>query len=170
MKNTDTKERIMEMLFDFPIRRFHIRELSRMLNVSPPAISKAIVQLEKEEMINLEKKLAYEISAKITTSFIQKKRIHNLKKLYESDLVSYLIEKYPFSTIILFGSYSRGEDTEKSDIDIALIGKEKPLEIEKFEKILNRRINIEFLDLSKAPKELKNSILNGIRLQGYTET
>ena len=42
------KEKILEIIFDFPTRRFHLRELARLLKISPPAISKALKELEKE--------------------------------------------------------------------------------------------------------------------------
>ena len=84
-------------------------------------------------------------------------------------LVNYLHEKFPLNVIILFGSYSRGEDIEKSDIDIALDTKEKILELKEFEKKLNKKINIEFIDFNKISKELRDNIINGIILSGYMQ-
>ena len=44
------------------------------------------------------------------------------------------------------------------------------LELEKYEKILNRRININFYDSwKKIHENLKNNILNGIILHGGVE-
>ena len=64
-----------------------------------------------------------------------------------------------------------GEDTNTSDIDIAVIGrKEKMLHLREYEKILNREININFYNSWKEIHEhLKNNILNGILLHGYVE-
>ena len=168
MKNTDTKEKILELLFDFPTRRFHVREIARMLNISPPAVSKALNQLEKEEMIILTKKFLYEIKANLENSnFKNLKRVSNLKKIYSSGLLEYLHDKFPMDTIILFGSYSRGEDIERSDIDIAIIGKEKPLGLERYNKKFNKDINIEFLDFKKIDKNLRDNVISGITLSGY---
>jgi len=55
----------------------------------------------------------------------------------------------------LFGSYSRGDDTEKSDIDIAIIGKEKRIDLEMYEKLLEKTIFLHFYDsLDKIDKNL----------------
>jgi len=80
-------------------------------------------------------------------------------------------KELPGGTVILFGSYSRGEDTDSSDIDIAVIErKDKILNLDKFEKILNRKININFYDSwKKIDIHLKNNILNGIVFTGGVE-
>ena len=168
MKNTDTKTRVLELLFVFPTTSFHGREIARILKISPPAIFKALKQLEKESLITAKKKLLYEIMANISNpNFKSMKRVYNLKTIYSSGLFNYLAGKFPLSAIVLFGSYSRGEDIEKSDIDIAVEGKEKETKLEAYEKKLNRKINIEFIDFNKIAKELKLSIINGIILSGY---
>jgi len=47
---------------------------------------------------------------------------------------------------------------------------DKMLELEKYEKVLNRRININFYDSwKKIHENLKNNILNGILLHGGVE-
>ena len=171
MKNTDTRERVLKLLFNYPLRGFHVREISRLLKISPPAISKAIKQLEKENLISISKKFLYEIKANLENQeFRNMKRVHNLKSIYDSGLFSYLKESSPLGAIILFGSYSRGDDTEKSDIDIAIEGKDKKLILEEYEKKLNRRINIEFIEFRNISKELKDNIINGIILSGYIKT
>jgi len=169
MKNTDTKEKILEMLFKFPTTKFHIREISRILKISPPAISKAIKQLEREKMVVSNKNVVYEIKANLDNiNFKNLKRVNNLKEIYLSGLFNHLSEKFPLDTIILFGSYSRGEDTERSDIDIAIIGtKEKILDLENFEKSLKRKINLNFYSKLKGIEiNLRSNILNGITLAG----
>ncbi|HKZ42808.1 MAG TPA: nucleotidyltransferase domain-containing protein, partial [Candidatus Hodarchaeales archaeon] len=67
-----------------------------------------------------------------------------------------------------FGSYTQGNDTEKSDIDLAIVTSlEKTPDLSKFEKVLMRKINILELDISKAKKEFLNNLANGIVLHGY---
>ncbi|MBM3234084.1 winged helix-turn-helix transcriptional regulator [Candidatus Pacearchaeota archaeon] len=169
MKNTDTKEKILELLFDFPTARFHVREISRKLKISAPAVSKALKELENHELIKIEKNFLYEIKANSgNDDFKNLKRVSNLKKIYLSGLSHFLSEKFPLSTIILFGSYSRGEDIENSDIDIAVIGsKEREISLEKYEKLVQRKINLQFYpSLKNIEINLKSNILNGITLKG----
>ena len=107
-----------------------------------------------------------------------KTRVSGLKtrnfrySLYDSGLIDFLKEKYQFpETIIIFGSYSKGEDTEKSDIDIAVITRlEKNLDFSLFEKKLQRKINLlELKNLEKAKKEFINNLINGIVLDGVIQ-
>jgi predicted nucleotidyltransferase len=96
------------------------------------------------------------------------KRADNLKQIYESGLVQFLYDKLPGATIMLFGSYSSGEDTINSDIDLAAIGiKNKELDLTKFDKMLERKIIINYYDsFQDINKNLLNNILNGITLKG----
>ena len=73
-------------------------------------------------------------------------------------------------SIIVFGSYAKGEDIEDSDIDIFVECEEEKLDLEPFEKQLKRKVQFHFKENFKAySKELRNNIINGIILRGYLE-
>jgi len=63
-----------------------------------------------------------------------------------------LKQKFGIEEIALFGSYARGEATEESDVDIAILKMEKKditkrLEAKEFlEKRLNKKIDLGYLD------------------------
>ena len=96
--------------------------------------------------------------------------IYNLSSLLESGLIKFIEEKFMPKSIILFGSYRRGEDIENSDIDIFVECKEKKLNLDKFERKLNRNIQLHFKEnFNLYPKELKNNIMNGIVVGGFLE-
>ena len=151
------------------------RGIARPLSVSPTAIAKALKGLSKEELINVEKsKTMNLISIQLNRDnpkAIALKRVENLKQIYESGLLEVLEEHFPGCTIILFGSYSLGEDTIYSDIDLAVIGsKEKDIGLTRFHKLLERTVFIHYYDCLKGiDKNLKANILNGITLQGAVE-
>jgi predicted nucleotidyltransferase len=70
--------------------------------------------------------------------------------------------------IILFGSASKGEDIKGSDIDLYVQCNEKKLELSKYEKKLNRKINLFFeKNFDKLSSELKQNIINGDKLKGF---
>jgi predicted nucleotidyltransferase len=73
--------------------------------------------------------------------------------------------------IVLFGSASRGEDVERSDVDICIVGKERDLETQKFEQLMSRKINLLFIEniqkLKRDNPQLLNNLINGIVLKGY---
>jgi len=148
------------------------RTISKKLNVSPTAVSKALIDLEKENLITIKKDKNMNLNLvelnRDSEGVIDLKRIENLKMIHESKVINYLEELFPGSVIILFGSYSYGEDTIKSDIDIAIIGsKEKEMNLEKFEKLLEKEIRINFYDrFNEIHKHLRSNLFNGIVLVG----
>ena len=46
-------EKILSIFFDFPTRRFSVRELGRMIKMHPNVVSKVIKALVKKELITL---------------------------------------------------------------------------------------------------------------------
>ncbi len=149
------------------------REIAKILKVSPTAVTNSIKGLKENQLIKVEKTKTINFISfnREDRKAIEHKRVENLKNIYCSGLSTYLEQELVGGTIILFGSYSLGEDTIASDIDIAVIErKDKMLELEKYEKILNRKINVNFYkSWQNIQQHLKNNILNGILLQGSIE-
>lgn len=148
------------------------REIAKRLDVSPTAVSKSIKPIEKENLIVVKRNKNMNLNLiELNIDYpkaIGLKRIENLKMIYESGIVEFLEEKYPGTVIILFGSYSHGEDTVKSDIDLAIIGaKDKIINTEKFNKFFEKEININiYIDFNNIHKNLKSNIFNGIVIVG----
>ena len=149
------------------------REIAKILGVSPTSVANSVKKLEQKNLVKVEKVRIINFVSfnREEQKAFELKRAENLKNIYISGLSTYLEKELAGGTIILFGSYSRGEDTNTSDIDIAVIGrKDKILHSEEYEKILNRRINVNFYKSWKViGKNLKNNILNGILLYGGIE-
>lgn len=151
------------------------RQIAKLLKVSPTAVAKSLNNLKKDEIIKIKKSGTMNLNLielnRDSPKTIAIKRIENFKLVYTSGLADFLADKFPGSSVILFGSFSRGEDIERSDIDIAVIGsKGKTLDLAEFEAFFEKRINVQFYeDLNKINKNLKASILNGIILIGFVE-
>ena len=175
LKFTRLQYEIIRLLMIKAGEKLTQRNIAECLKVSPTAIAKSIPQLEKDSMILLKKSDKMNLNLvelnRNSPKTIELKRAENLKIIYESGLSDFLEEKFPTGTIILFGSYSRGDDTARSDIDIAII-KSKPKEINltEYEKKLEREIRINFYNSVKdINKELKEKLFNGIVLAGGIE-
>lgn len=145
------------------------RSIAKALSVSAMAISKSLSLLEEEKIIIINKDKDVN---KLLITFNRErswdiKRQLNLNLIYESGLAKFLSDKYEGATIILFGSYSRGEDTVDSDVDIAIIGyKEQEIDTSKYDRFLEREIILQFYEDFKIKKHLRDNILNGIVLEG----
>lgn len=153
-------------------RALNQREISKILGVSPTGVSKALKLLEREGLARIERSQRINLSSvqlnRDSPKSVAFKRAENLKMIAEAGLEEFLEGHFPGCAIVLFGSYSLGEDTADSDIDIAVIGsKGKDIDVARFEKMLERSITVHyFRDFSSMGKNLKNNILNGILLQG----
>jgi len=152
-----------------------LRNTSRLLKKTPTAVSNALAELKDEKVIKVEKSKEMNLLSiqfnRDNPRSVELKRAENLKLIYESGLSDFLRENFPGCTTILFGSYSRGEDTIDSDIDIAVIGiKEKEIDLAQFDKKLERKTIINFYSSFKGiHKHLLENILNGIVLNGGVE-
>jgi predicted nucleotidyltransferase len=173
-KLTKLQQEIFSLLCKNVGNPLNQRAIATQLNASAAAITKALPPLEKKGIINIQKKSPMNlnlIQLSQQQEILQWKRAENLRLLYESNVVCALEENYPGCTIIIFGSFSRGDDTHTSDVDIAIIGsKEKQLDLRKFEKILQKPININYYNNWKnIHHDLKENLCNGIVLVGGIE-
>lgn len=167
----DNKEKILNQIFENPTYSFHIRELARITKLNPNTIINITQKLKKEGIIIKKRnKNLVEIKANIEyIKFIREKRVFNLKQLYDSGLVDFLIDFYnePESIIVL-GSYSRGEDIERSDIDIVIITNKKEIpKFKVFEKKLKRKMHILAVKHDDISQEFFKNLINGIVIHGY---
>ena len=172
MITKDNNLRVMELFFKFPYGSFHIRELARLTGLSSTGVIKIIKRLKKEKLLVSRKSNNIdEIKPNFDGRFLLLKRLYNIYSLYDSGLVDFMKGYYELPhAIILFGSYSNGTDSEKSDIDLAIISNKKQMpDFKKFEAKLARKVNLHIIDIKNTPKEFINSLSNGIVLEGFVE-
>jgi len=169
---TNLQQRILRLLFLKAGSSLNAHNIAKVLHVSQPAIMKALPYLGKRDLIKMfqdEESKRWSIELNIENhKVMQLKRVDNLRLIYESGLADFLEREFAGGVIILFGSYSYGEDTINSDIDLAVIGrKEKSTDLEKFENVFEREIRINFYEnFGKIHKNLRSNLFNGVILSG----
>ena len=175
LKLTMLQQAILRLVFIKAGTAINQRAVARLLGVSAPAVMKALPRLERHDFINItrdkeSKRLAIELN-RDNHRVMQLKRVDNLKQIYESGLSDFLEKEFAGGTLVVFGSYSRGDDTERSDLDLAIIGrKEKAINLSNYEKALERKINFNFYESWKTiHKNLKENLCNGMVLAGGVE-
>lgn len=174
MKHKNIKQIIKEYFFVNPSAKLRVRQIERELKLPLPSVINYVKELEKEELLSKSKigNVVFCTSNRSSKKFLLEKRLFNIKMLYSSGLVDFLVVELSNPSIILFGSSSKGEDIENSDIDLYLeTSSKKELRFEKFEKILKRKIQIfKYSNISQIKnKPLANNIINGIGLNGFVE-
>ena len=162
--------KVVEIFFKEPTKIHYIREISRNINLAPTSVKKHILDLLKQDFIIKKKELFIGYSANLENEyFMFYKKISNQINIRTSGLLKYLTNNTHPETIILYGSYSKGEDREHSDIDIFILtNSSKQLQLERFEKELNREIHIIIeKDLKDLNPSLKENLKNGVIIYGY---
>jgi predicted nucleotidyltransferase len=164
-----TTYRVLKLFFDSPTKGFQLREICRLAKLGMPSVKLHIARLEKHGMVKKEKGSIYaNYKASRNEGFRLYKRNDMLARLSESGLIERLVEQFSPDAIVLFGSASRGEDIESSDVDILIVAKGKSMDLKKYEADIKRKISLVFEpDIKDVPKELRNNIINGIVLHGY---
>jgi len=166
--------KVASVFFDKPDNYFELIKISKEIRLAHTSVKNHLETLIKMNIIKRENILGikknYYVANRDNFNFINYKKIYNLDILNKSGLIKYISDKFMPSCIILFGSFSRGEDINSSDIDIFIECSEKNVDLTKYEKILNRRIELHFKKNFKSySSELKNNILNGLTLYGFLE-
>ena len=169
------KTKILEPFFEEPNKEFHIRKLSRLLNINHTTIRQHLQKLSKEDLLT-EKKTELTKNYKANDDneiFKELKRSYNIQSIIKSGILDFLDMEFAYPTIVLFGSYARAENIISSDIDLFMLTEtKKEINLEKYEKILKHPIELHAFNkksykrLQLTNPELVNNIANGIILRG----
>jgi len=151
--------KVAEVFFNEPTKNHYLLEISKKAGIAHTSVKKHLMVLKELSIIkeSIEEKgnrkfplYMANINSKNYTDY---KKIHNLLKLQESGVIDFLKNNLMPGSIVLFGSYRKGEDTEDSDIDLFVECKEKKLGLPEFKRQLSRNIQLHFKDdFKKYPK------------------
>jgi predicted nucleotidyltransferase len=164
------KYKLLRIFLFNPTEDFRLRELSRISQISPASVMIYLKEFERNKLIKSfkKRKIPFYKAEIDNETFREYKKISILFELNNSGLIDFLWDKISPKAIILYGSYVKGESIDESDIDIFIMGKEKNLDLNEFEKKLEKKIHIMFNNNpKKISNELKNNLVNGIVLKGY---
>lgn len=140
-------------LLDFfilnPTKEFSQTSIKKQTNLAKATLTKWLSRMEKEKLIQVKvigvSKLYRLENGNILIRYL--KILDNIIKLKE---IEKLKKKYNIK-IYLYGSAARGEDNEKSDIDLLIMGKIKKEdivnEINKISDKINRKITFQIFNM-----------------------
>ena len=168
------KSKIQNYFFSHPTSKLRVRQIERQAKVALPSAIRYTKELEMEGILKsiIIADIKLYTADRTSKNFLIEKKTHNIKTILKSGIIESIITKYDNPTIILFGSYCRGEDIERSDIDIYIeTPSNKKIDLKLFEKKMDRNIQL-FLHKnikSIKNKNLANNIVNGVGLNGFIE-
>lgn len=171
-----TQLRVLSHFFENPNEEFYLRELGRLLKLSPMTVKRALDDLVNDKLIIRQKKKNQILYHANTESLSYKfaKISYNLARLEENEILDFLLDKIPgISSIILYGSYAKGENDKHSDLDLLMICTTKKIDSNEIEKRLGIEVNIISFTSTQWTKQAKTNrafyldvITEGIVLHG----
>ena len=171
-----TQLKVLTLFLENPYTGYYLRESARILDMDPMTVKRSLEILVKDEfLINYEEKNRILYQANLESPALRHFKIsYNLSWLQEKNLVEFITNKMKSVTsIMLFGSFSKGENDENSDIDIVIISQSKDKPIAELTNLLNKDVNLlNFTPAQWANQSKKNRafyldvIVDGVLLYG----
>lgn len=183
LEQNEAYTKVMQWFFSYPLLPISLTDLAKETGISKKTATNIVSRfLEEDFLIKEEIGKAWRISC-------NQKHIYNLTKkisynlsliyqvLYEAGVINQIAEitGNP-KAIILFGSYRKGDDTDKSDIDLAVevVGNEelKIIHLGNLQQLGFRKnipINLHIFSRNKIDMNLFANIANGIIIAGFLE-
>lgn len=147
--------KILSYFLNYPNSSIYINDLARKISVSPSSVLKYCNSYYKEGILFREKKAnAIFFSLNNNSVFVKSfKKSHFLGLILNSSEFSTFIEKNNSNlvSLILYGSYSSGNYSEDSDIDLLVIYNSDKIDFSnllKLEKTFKKEINITKMSLT----------------------
>jgi len=167
----ENREKVLEVFYEFPAKGFTVREISKLAKIPRATVHKILVGLKKEGMVDGDGR------ASGSRLFLSRKVGYFVDKIVASGLVDFLVEEFGPSTIVLFGSVSKGSSVKESDVDIFVstyvedkMKVEMSLDMSKFERKIGHKIDLHLYDnIKDVNEDLRGNIANGIKLEGYLD-
>ena len=167
--------KILEYFLFNSTKKTYLKELAKILEISPRSVKIYCDLFEKDGLINRERKGNLHLFSTNNENF----RIKELKRAFFINLLGELgiqnVSKECIS-IAIYGSHASGHYDEKSDIDLLIIGDEKQINKNLIVKIMNavdKEIQLNVIPMIKWEKMKKendafaNSIIkNHILIKG----
>ncbi len=136
---------ILNFFLENPYNSYYLRESARLLHMDPMTIKRALSLLVSDELlIQTKEKNQILYKANLNNPACRYLKIsYNLAWLQKKKLSEYLINHMHSTTsILLFGSYAKGENDAESDIDILVITLSKQPPTTALSTILKRDVNL----------------------------
>lgn len=163
------QKEVEELFLENPGKEYYLRQIARLTKTPKTSVSRILSDLIKNKIVKRKKDEPFDkyLSNSSDNNYVFRKKIFILEKIHYFGLLEFINNEIFPTCIILFGSCAKGEYNQESDIDLFVQTNEQKINLKKYEKKLKHKINIIFEPkINNLSKELKNNILNGIKLSG----
>ena len=167
---------VLKLFIEHPHDSYYLRESARLLRMDPMTVKRALDVLVADcILLRTEEKNQILYKAHIENpAFRYLKIAYNLSWLQKKGVVEFLNHHMnAITSILLFGSYAKGENDIESDVDILIISLSKNKPTAELAKLLKRDVNLILFTPGQWSQQSKTNrafyldiILDGIVLFG----
>lgn len=171
--------KVINRFFAYPAQEVSLNELTRLVGISKTTANQVVSRLVKEEFLRIQFfGKVWRISCNQDHPFNTAIKVpYHLELIYNSGVIEEILKIIPNpKSIILFGSYRKGDDIESSDLDLAVETLDNE-EVKIFplgtiprlgyrEKV---KVNLLKFSRNKIDLNLFANLVNGIVLYGFLE-
>lgn len=164
---------LLELFYNHPAKRWHFEHLVQESGLSRAQTNYWLGKSLKEGLVRRVKpkgRMPYYLANYDSPHYQNSKRLYGLQKLHESGLLDYLSSLEKAEVVVLFGSFSRWDWYDKSDIDLFIYGDVDQVSLGRFMQKLKRDIQIfsgkSSKDLSHLGSSLLRNIIKGVAIKG----
>lgn len=137
--------------FENPYKEAYLREIARKTKISPSTLSRTLSMLSKDGLILKRKeKNATFFKASMNNLFKSLKITYTIAKIEDKKVVEYIKENSSgLSSILLYGSGAKGEDSKDSDYDFLVIAGSCNAKTEMLSSLLRRECSLKKFNLAQ---------------------
>jgi len=167
---------VLKLFLENPHDSYYLRESARLLKMDPMTVKRALSLFVADRiLLKTEDKNQILYKANIESpAFRHLKISYNISWLQKKRVTKFLIHHMnTVTSIVLFGSYSKGENDSESDVDILTISLSQNTPVAEISKLLNRDVNLINFTPAQWSQQAKTNkafyldvILDGIVLYG----
>lgn len=167
------EEDILEIFFNYPTKQWHFEALLKEAKIARSKMDKWLKRLIAEGIVKKVKekgKMPYYIGDYENPSYYNRKKIFTLEKFYKAGFLNHLRTLPKAKIVIIFGSMTRGDWYNDSDIDVFVYGNAEGIELVKYEMKFHKEIQMfeceDKKDLEKMGKGLIQNVIRGNLIKG----
>lgn len=160
------EEMVKALFFSEALKMWHFEDIISKSGASRERVNHFLKDLVKEKLVLRVKqkgRMPYYIANRDNPKFRIEKRLYGLEILQKTGLFEHLNSLENVKTAILFGSFSRGDWSKSSDIDLFIYGDDSNFRKGEFESKAKRQIQVFCYKNAKGiKKELELKVIENI--------
>ena len=167
MGSPSKENNVLKLFLNESTKHWHFNVIVKTAKISEPAANKWIKKLLKEDIIKRIKprdRMPYFIANYTHPNYYNKKKLFALNRMSESGLLSQLQSLEKVKTVVIFGSFARGDWHTGSDIDVFILG--NPGILKFGTRAMGREVEVHTCKNKKEINEIQSGLMKNV-IKGY---